>query len=160
MLNPPDVRFKSSGRQLAQARVVLFPIGLRVLRPVTIQALAEVRRLVDQLRRAAEELEVTGGKVTVLDPDTIEGREVSTLIIQQKSAREVSVQLSFAVSLMLDDTDVFWAHASAIAATADLIQAFGQRPHEKGVEVDIEQARTSDPKPNSSSVSAVSRQDS
>jgi hypothetical protein len=141
MLNPPDLRFKADGRQTVQAWQVRFPLRLRVQRPAAVQALADARRVVDQLRRAAEEAEFPEARLLVPDPDADEGRGASEFTIEQKSQREVRLQITLAVSLTLEGAGAFWAHAAAIAAAADFLQGFAQRPHEKGIEVDVQQAR-------------------
>jgi hypothetical protein len=141
MLNRADIRFKADGGQTVQARQVDFPLRLRVHRPATVQALADARRTVDQLRRAAEEVEFPGARLTVPDLDADAGRGTSEFTIEQKSQREVRLQITLAVSLTLEGAGAFWAHASAIAAAADFLQGFAIRPHEKGIEVEVQQGR-------------------
>src|SRR5690348_12303907 len=99
MLNPADIRFKADGQQTVQARQVNFPLRLRVHRPVTVQALADARRTVDQLRRAAEEAEFPDARLIVPDLDAEAGRGTSEFTIEQKSQREVRLQITLAVSL-------------------------------------------------------------
>ena len=145
MLNPADIRFKADGRQTVRAGQVRFPLRLRVHRPATVQALAEARRVVDQLRRAAEEAEFPGARLAVPDLDDLDGRGASDFTIEQKSPREVRLQITLAVTLTFEEgAGTFWAHAAAIAAAADFLQGFAQRPHEKGVEVDGQLARVLD----------------
>jgi hypothetical protein len=141
MLNPADIRFKADGRKTVQAWQVHFPLRVRVQRPTTVQALADARSIVDQLRRAADEAEFPDARLIVLDPDADDGRGASEFTIEQKSQREVRLQITLAASLTLEGVGAFWAHATAIAAAADFIQGFALRPHEKGIEIDVQQAR-------------------
>ena len=109
------------------------------LRP---QALAEAREFADRLRHAVEDAELPGARLALLDPDDNDGRGTSELVIEQKSSRQVRLQITRVVMLALEGTDSFWERAAAIATAADFLQSFATQPHEKGTEVDIRQART------------------
>ncbi|MEO6807876.1 MAG: hypothetical protein ABI353_02045 [Isosphaeraceae bacterium] len=139
MFNAADIRFKAAGRQTAQALYVHFPLCLRVHRPAAVQALADARRVINQLREAAEEADFPNARLSVLDLDA--GTGASELTIEQKSQREVRLQVLLTVSLSLQGDDIFWVQAAAIAAASDFLQNFSLRPHDKGIEIDVQQAR-------------------
>jgi hypothetical protein len=142
MLNQPDLRYKANGEQTAAAWQVCFPVRLQIQRVAAEPALAEARELANRLRHAVEDAELSGLRLALLDPDGNEGRGTSELVIEQKSSREVRLQITLAVVLTLEGTDSLWERAAAIAATADFLQSFATRPLEKGIEVDVRQART------------------
>jgi hypothetical protein len=140
MVSPPDIRLKASGSQIARARNARFPLGLQVHCASAGQALAQARQVITQLRQAAEQAEIPDASLSVPDLDEDSGRSASELIIEQKSQREVRLHLTFAVTLKFGESRGFWHHAAALALAADFLQGFAQRPHEKGVVLDIQQA--------------------
>lgn len=155
MMKSADIRFKADGRKTARTPQIHLPICLVVSRPSSTLALAETRRLVDQLSGAARDTKLPGGHLTVPDLDADEGQGVTQIIIEQKSQREVRLQVTLVLILELQEDCQFWTRAAAIAAASDLLQAFALRPHEKGIEVEVDQARLLDPsKPPTESSSA------
>ena len=151
-----DIRFKADGRKTARLAQVHLPLCLIISRPSAAQALGDARRLVAQLARAAEETKFPGGYLTVPDLDADEGQGVTEIIIEQKSQREVRLQVTLVPILRLQDEGKFWTRAAAIAAASDLLQAFALRPHEKGIEVEVNQARLLDPPKNPTEPSSAS----
>jgi hypothetical protein len=144
MLNPADIRFKADGRKTARMPQIHIPLRLIILRPGSAQALGEARKVVDQLSRAVEDTTLPGGQLIVPDLDADEGQGVTELIIEQKSQREVRLQITLVLILRLRDDGRFWTRAAAIAAASDLLQGFALRPHEKGIEIEVNQARLLD----------------
>jgi hypothetical protein len=152
MVGPTDIRLKASGLQIARARVARFPIRLRVQGTGARPALAQARRVIDELRQAAADAEFDAARLDIPDPDTDTGRSASELTIEQKSPREVRLQLAFAVALGLEKAGGFWDRAAALAEALDLLQGFARRPHDKGVEIDVQQGCTIDEGPTRSMV--------
>jgi hypothetical protein len=143
MLNPPDVRFKASGPETAQATRVLFPLRVRVNRPSAEQALVEAKRVVEQFRQAAERAELPAGRFGLADPALAAGTQAAELVIEHLSKREVRLQLLFLAALTWPPATDFWARASAIAGVTDFLQKFSQMSREKDIEVDPERAKLS-----------------
>jgi hypothetical protein len=141
MLNKPDIRFKSSGSQTAQAELVVLPLSVRVNRPSGEVALGEVRRVVDQFRQAAEQLQIPGARLSIPELANMAGKHSVELTIEQVSKKEVQVAFLFAATLSFDGAGEFWDRALAIAAATDYLQAFTQRSREKDVEVDAQQGK-------------------
>jgi hypothetical protein len=141
MLGQADIRFKAVGTQTTQAHQVLFPLRLRAQRPSGEQALDGIRSVVEQLRDAAGQTKLIGTRIIVPDLDTADDAHAADLSIEQKSQREVRLELVFTISLSLDGLNGFWARAGAIARAADLLQDFSQRPREKGIDVDVQRAK-------------------
>jgi len=100
-----------------------------------------VERRFPAAAHAVQDAELSGFRLALLDPDANEGRGTSELVIEQKSSREVRLQISLVAVPTLEGTDSFWERAAAIAAATDFLQSFAIRPHEKGIEVDVRQAR-------------------
>ena len=140
MITPPDIRLKASGAQIARARQGRFILRVRILGPGAGPALAHARQVVTQLRHAAEKVDLPDARLEVPDPDRDSGRSASELSIEQKSQREVRLQFTIALTLHLGEAGGFWRHAEALAQANDFLQAFSQGPHDKGIEVDVQQA--------------------
>jgi hypothetical protein len=139
MITSPDIRLKASGSQITRARQGRFVLCLRIQAPGAGQALAQARHVVTQLRQAAEKADFPDARLEVPDPDTDSGRSASELAIEQKSPREVRLQFTIVLTLHLGEAVGFWRHAAALAHAADFLQGFSQSPHDKGIEIDVQQ---------------------
>jgi hypothetical protein len=140
MVTSQDIRLKASGSQIARARQAHFLLRLRVQCPGAGPALAQAREVVAQLRQAAGQADFPDARLDVPDLDADGGRSASEVVIEQKSPREVRLQLAIALTLHLGEAGGFWRHAAALAQATDFLQGFAQRPHDKGVELDVQQA--------------------
>src|SRR5262249_7411225 len=131
MLVRPDIRYQGTGPQTARTDRLLWPVRVHVTRPTGEQALGDVRRVVEQLRQAAEQAHLPGARLAVLDLASAWGQYAAALTLNQTSKKEVKLELLFFVLLTAEADPDFWGRAAVISRMADFLQRFCQAPREK-----------------------------
>jgi hypothetical protein len=155
MITHADIRFYAASPDTAMARQVLFPIRVRVNRPSAEQALGEAKRVMEEFRRAATQVEIPGAHFAVSECAATGCKPEAEFAIEQVSKSEVRVRLTLAGLLSFEAAGDFWSRAAAIARVADFLQHFSQQAREKDIEVEAQQARLLPGKPSEPDVHAA-----
>lgn len=140
MFAHPDIRFQAKGPETARVDRLLLPLRIFVSRSTSEQALGEARRVVEQLRQAAEQFTIEGARLSVRDLASVWGKYAAEWKINQTSKKEAKLELLFFAILTIEANKDFWSRAVIIARLIDFLQRFCQQPREKDIDVVAEKA--------------------
>ena len=123
MLGRPDTRFDASGPDALAAAAFHLPVRAEVRRRCAEVALAEARKVAEELRAAAAGFTPPGGRLELAPPEWR-----SHLVREQRSANEVGLSLSLTLVPTPPAGADFWAVATALARATDFAERFAQAP--------------------------------
>jgi hypothetical protein len=121
MLMRADIRYTADSAATASAASVLLPVRILVRRPTSEQALTEARQVVEQFRRLAERAEAPGGHLALGDLAASFEKHSGRLTVEQRSKKEVQLELEFLAIVTFSGTRDFWGRATVVAWATDLI---------------------------------------
>ncbi len=130
-----DVRYNIGTPATTSSTAFVWPVRVVVRRPTCEQALAQAREVVEQFRALCDQAGPGGSRLTVADFTAEYDKTCGRLMLEQRSAKEVQLQLDFLAVCYLARSAGFWENAAAVAWSVDLVHGFTQRNWSKGVEV-------------------------